>query len=179
MIKIEEEVKSIESLEREYMTYLENHINGVVRSWSEILRPALESELTDDEIELVKIAVDTHDLSKYAPEEFDAYRKWFYPVDESEKDEKAYDLAWLHHQKNNSHHPQYWILIRDSGGTECLDMPLVDIIEMLCDWHSFSLRDPESTAYNWYQENKGKMQLSDATREIVEKYIEFLKEPLK
>lgn len=175
-----EEIKSIEDLEKEYYDYLENHIMSVQRSWSEILRPAIEGQLTDEEVERVEDAVKLHDASKYMKDtEFDAYRKWWYPVDESEKDEKAYDLAWLYHQKNNKHHPQYWILIRDSGSHQCLDMPIEYIIEMLCDWHSFSSRDPESTAYNWYQENKGKMQISDSTREVVEKYIGFLKEPLK
>ena len=167
-----EEVKSIEDLEKEYYDYLENHITSVQRSWSEILRPAIEDQLTGEEVERVEDAIKLHDASKYMKDtEFDAYRKWWYPVDESEKDEKAYDLAWLHHQKNNSHHPQYWILVRDSGGIECLDMPLVDVIEMLCDWSSFQYRIPGSTANKWYQDNKDKMMLSDNTRKLVEKYL--------
>lgn len=172
-------VKDVDSLEQEYLRYLETHTKGVRRTWYEILKPEVGSQFTEEQIDFIEGALDSHDLSKYDDAEFDAYRKWWYPVDEDDKDEKAYDLAWLHHQKNNPHHPQYWILIKDSGRNLCLDMPLEHIIEMLCDWHSFTQRDPESTAYKWYSESKDNIQLSDATREIVEKYIEYLKEPLK
>ena len=59
-----------------------------------------------------------------------------------------------------------------------MDMPIIDVFEMLCDWHSFSLKNPESTAYSWYQSNKNKMILSDNTRKLVEKHIDLFKSPL-
>lgn len=56
-----------------------------------------------------------------------------------------------------------------------MNMALSSIFEMLCDWHNFSLRNPESTAYTWYKNNKDKMILSDETRTTVEQYIDYFK----
>ena len=57
-------------------------------------------------------------------------------------------------------------------------MPFEYVIEMLCDWQSFSERDPESTAWNWYENNGDNMMLSDNTRKIIKKYIKYFKDPL-
>lgn len=175
MILIEES-KSISDLEQEYYDYLESHIAGVERSWNEILKPALLSnldihDLTVEDLDIIDDQISRHDMSKYEDDEFEAYRKWFYPVDESEKDQRSFDLAWLLHQKRNPHHHQYWVLIRDEGELEPLDMPVNYIIEMLCDWSSFQYKTPGSTANKWYSENKDKMTLSDNTRKLVEKYL--------
>ena len=68
---------------------------------------------------------------------------------------------------------------RDSGEQVPLDIPEKYVIEMLSDWHSFSKKNPESTAYKWYNDNKDKMILSENTIKLIEKYIDLLKEPLK
>ena len=70
------------------------------------------------------------------------------------------------------------MLVREEGELVPLDMPIPYICEMLCDWHSFTLRDPESTAYKWWQDNQHKMTLSDNTVEVIEAIIGFMKEPL-
>lgn len=49
---------------------------------------------------------------------------------------------------------------------------------MLCDWHSFSAKEKDSTAYAWYKENGPKMILSDNTRKLIDKYINYFKQPL-
>ena len=90
-----------------------------------------------------------------------------------------FDVAWLHHQNCNPHHWQYWILRRDEGKEAVIDMPVKYIIEMLCDRHSFSRKDNNSTAYKWYYSNIDKIKISENTRKIVEKYIGFFKIPLK
>lgn len=172
----------------EYNQYLEEHINGVKRAWEEMLKPNISdwmvyhSNLTVEEIEAyiweITAQISKHDMSKYSDEEYNAYLNYFYPTENFEKNEQVFDIAWLFHQKRNSHHYQYYILIRDSGETVPIDMPLAVICEMLCDWHSFSAKDPESTAYNWYEKNKDNMLLSDNTVEIVESLLGFLKEPL-
>lgn len=178
MIQIEKDPE-LESKEQEYLEYLRNHISGVQRSWREILLPKIRSEVSEELISAVDFRVRTHDSSKYSSKEFDAYRLHWYPLKDEVQDEKTYDLAVLHHHHNNGHHPQFWIIVRDSRKVEPQDMPLEYVLEMLCDWHSFTLKDPESTAYRWYQENKDKMVFSDSTREKVEKFIGYLKEPLK
>lgn len=167
----------------EYNEYLNNHITGVIRSWNEILEPALlenlnEHNITFEEFLNIEHIISNHDASKYESDEYDAYCNYFYPSAGFEKDEAAFDEAWLLHQKRNPHHWQYWILIKDEGVTELIDMPIRYICEMLCDWHSFTLRNPESTAYKWWMDNKDKMMLSPNTRDFIESIISYMKNPL-
>jgi len=77
-----------------------------------------------------------HDWTKFLPSEFVPYARNFYGdyPDDSEvpqilrtahswtgktkQDIKcAFDVAWLHHQKRNRHHWQYWLLQYDKGET--------------------------------------------------------------
>jgi len=83
-----------------------------------------------------------HDWSKFTPSEWFAYARFFYgkpraenPVYSAgvadryamdrERRQHAFDVAWLHHQKRNKHHWQYWVLMEDSpeGGRYALGTP--------------------------------------------------------
>lgn len=162
----------------EYFQYLNEHISNVNRVWNEQLGPIIQKE-SPEAYYLASKEVSLHDTSKYDDEEFYAYCNHFYPTEDYPDDEEAFDVAWLRHQHLNPHHWQYWVLLKDSGGIVPQDIPLHHICNMLCDWGSFSAKDPDSTAYNWYHRNKNKMILSSTTRSIVEYLVEFLKEPLK
>lgn len=164
----------------EYYQYLNDHIGGVISSWNTILKPYLESNDYDPEvIDLAESHIIEHDLSKLEDDEFIPYCNHFYPVDgEFDNDETAFDLAWLHHQNVNPHHWQYWVLIKDSGEIIPMDMPLDYICEMLCDWHSFSYKDPNSTALSWYSDNKDHMKFSENTRKIVDDLIQAMDTPI-
>lgn len=171
-------IEDINNRDDEYLDYLKNHIEGVQQTWKDIFVPIFRRMSTkqfDEYSELIQ----KHDESKYSKEEWDAYLNYFYPDENHPKDDNAFDLAWLHHQHNNPHHWQYWVLQRDSSEQVPLDMPEKYVIEMLSDWHSFSKKNPESTAYKWYNDNKDKMILSENTIKLIEKYIDLLKEPLK
>ncbi len=165
----------------EYYSYLEDHIQGVKDSWYRFLLPAMrENDYDLYDMNDAEVCILSHDASKYDEEEFGPYCNYFYP-DPSHgysKDSKAFDIAWLHHMHKNPHHWQHWVLLRDTGQVEPQDMPLKYICEMLCDWHSFSSKDPENTAYNWYKSNKSKMKLSDKTKKEVEKLLEYLQDPI-
>lgn len=168
---------------KEYDEYLDQHITGVIRSWKEILEPALTKNLdvidiTVEDFSLIEEAVQKHDRSKYNPDEYISYCNYFYPSEGFEKDQEAFDAAWLRHIHRNPHHHQHWVLIRDEGELVPMDMSIPAICEMLCDWNSFTLRDPESTAYKWWTDNRDKMILSDNTVEIIEAIIGFMDEPL-
>ena len=165
------------SREGEYFEYLNNHVSGVQDTWRLILSPVV-AELYPDSYGDAERSIAQHDASKYDEEEFDAYCNYFYPTDDCPKDEVEFDYAWLHHQKVNPHHWQYWVLIRDEGEIVPMDMPVSEIVNALCDWHSFSRRDPSSTAYTWYMKNRSKMILSDNTKKIIDELIEYLKDPL-
>lgn len=161
----------------DYNKYITAHIKGVVQSYQmlENQGPSIDKDVMRKAFDLCSI----HDESKWGKEEYDAYADYFYRKEKTPEVELAFDLAWNHHQKCNPHHWQYWVLVKDSGGQVILDMPLEYIIEMACDWQSFSLKNSESTAYNWYQDNKSKMMLSDTTRSSLEDILEYFKQPLE
>lgn len=187
-LKEEQTVRDKGNLDREdkYYDYLKGHIGNVQKSWFEILRPYVveNNAMLDDELMNIDRQMSAHDTSKYSEEEFVPYLNHFYPedgskVDES-KDDPQFDAAWLHHIHSNPHHWQHWLLRRDSGETVALPMRYVDILEMLCDWHSFSAKNPESTAYKWYYDNKDKMMFNSESQEVVEELVEVFKDnPLK
>lgn len=173
----------------EYLDYLNNHINGVINCWEEILRPALEN--SNDEIvslidlDKIGLQVYNHDRSKYSEDEFRGYCNHWYPLDgsnvkhDSNKPEgdSDYDYAWSHHQHNNPHHSQYWLIVRDDGSIKALDMPLKYICELLCDWGSFHYNDPnDPTANEWWNENKQKFIMSDKTIEYIDYLFELCPE---
>lgn len=161
----------------EYYDYLNQHIGNVQRSYYQFLRPVIETQCPE-ELEACDLAVACHDSSKYEDDEFIAYCNHFYPCEGFEDDETAYAFAWLNHQHRNPHHWQHWILMRDEGEKQPLDMPIPEIVNMVSDWHSFSAKDPKSTAANWYKQNKDKFLLSDFTKEWVTFFIQYLDEPV-
>lgn len=178
MIKILHE--RVSNRREEYEEYLEQHIGGVKKAYEKFKEVLLtESDLTVEELTALDNQIDMHDASKYEDEEFYPYLHHFYPSGAGADSEEAYDRAWNHHQKSNPHHWQYWILQKDSGEQKVLDMPENYVIEMLCDWMSFSLKNPESTAYKWWTDNQDKMLMSEGTKNLVNKYIEYFKEPLE
>ena len=164
----------------EYYQYIEDHIGGVKYSWYNVLKPYMvENGYEQYIIDLAESHVNEHDLSKLEDVEFIPYCNHFYPHgDEFYDDELAFDLAWLHHQHVNPHHWQHWVLVRDSGDIVPMDMPLDYICEMLCDWHSFSYKNPESTALSWYNEHKDEFRFSDKTRELVDELIGCMDVPI-
>ena len=174
-------IRESSSRKSEYNNYLKQHIGGVIESFEKIVVPYLIDcgEYDDDYIGHIATIIQQHDKSKYESIEYFPYLNYFYPENDEDKDENAFDLAWLHHQKRNPHHWQYWCIIRDSGEIVPMDMEFIYIIEMCCDWHSFSKRDPKSTAKHWYDTNKNKMIFSDYTRETVEKIIGLFDKPLE
>lgn len=115
-----------------YNEYLTRHKDGVSKAFEWInsnthsLIQPIENEVRD------QIAV--HDESKFSNEEYDAYDKYFYGGNRSYEVRNEFDKAWLHHIHNNPHHWQYWVLLKDDGDIEVLDMPMNYIIEMICDW---------------------------------------------
>ena len=164
----------------EYFQYLSDHIHNVYQSWSQFLRPAMVEDGYDvNLLSEVDELIRDHDLSKYSAPEFEAYCNHWYPTEECLNDESAYDMAWLSHIHHNPHHPQHWVLLQDEGESRPLPMPLKYICEMLCDWHSFSAEDSESTAANWYHGDGSKLPFHEDTRNMIDKLIKHLDTPLK
>lgn len=162
----------------EYDQYLSAHRFNVQRSWVNILKPWLQRTLSFDTIMEIQQAILQHDDSKFSSAEYPAYCNYFYPCDGYEKDEVAFKAAWLHHIHANPHHHQHWVLLSDNSQILILDMPLVNICEMLCDWHSLSADDPNSTAQSYWVEHHDEMRLSKSTVAIIDNLIDIFDKPL-
>lgn len=107
-----------------------------------------------------------HDKSKFEINEYEAYDNYFYGNRSYEVVEQ-FNRAWLLHIHRNPHHWQYWILINDNPneGEIILDMPDIYIIEMICDWWSFSWKQGKlDEIFDWYLKRSKYMKLSTYTR---------------
>lgn len=166
--------------EREYKDYVMTHIQNVEEAFHRLIEPLKHKydKTVDDAIDLCGQYITMHDLSKFSKQEFDAYRKHFYPTDSERKvqtkEDPEFDLAWEHHHKNNPHHPFHWV----NGDTK-QTMPLNFIFEMLCDWSSVSKHFVEEHGENtsvvkWYDSKakEEKEAFTDKTREAVDFWID-------
>lgn len=156
----------------EYNEYLNQHIANVQRGYDWLIThfPDLLKWMSGYEY-ILKI----HDNSKYTPEEYDAYDRYFYGKNRSFEVVKDFNYAWLHHIHHNPHHWQFWILQHDDEPEEILEMPMHYIIEMICDWWSFSWKTGNlNEIFDWYEKHKN-MKLGKETRKKVEYILELMK----
>lgn len=155
----------------EYTNYIINHIDNVKKAYFWLRDHSLIEENILDQLNL-------HDSSKYSDEEFQAYDDYFYGKQTEEIKEK-FNYAWLHHIHNNSHHWQHWVLINDDDGTVGLEMPKVDVYEMICDWWAFSHKSGNLyEIFDWYKNHKKNMILHSNTKKLVEQILNNIKEEL-
>ena len=122
-----------------------------------------------------------HDWTKFLPSEWFPYVAYFYGPKfkkrdggymHSPGDDLAFDTAWLHHQNRNSHHYQYWILLRDDGDITVLEMPEADWKEMLADWRGAGRAQGSPDTKAWYLRNRERIILHPTTRFNVEGELE-------
>lgn len=114
-----------------------------------------------------------HDQSKNEPDEYEAYDAYFYGNNRSYEVVQRYQRAWLLHIHRNPHHWQHWVLIHDDmedGELETvLEMPYDYIIEMICDWWSFSWQSGNLyEIFKWYEEHSKYIKLAQTTKITVE-----------
>jgi len=146
----------------EYKNYVVAHKERVSQ-FAEWLKENLPDLFENIDIDLFDEMIRDHDESKFSEEEFEPYaQKWF----GDGKKTPEYEAAWEHHYMNNEHHPEYW-----NGD----DMPYIYILEMLCDWGSFSIDKGDFKELSDFYYNKAiddpEKNLSEATKEIVGEII--------
>lgn len=165
-------------MSNQYDAYLAKHKDGVSKAF-EWINSNMHEFIYPDETQL-RNQIATHDESKFSPEEYDAYDAYFYKTNKSFMVVENFNNAWLHHIHNNPHHWQHWVLLQDEGTVVCVDMPTNYIVEMICDWWSFSWTDGNLfEIFDWYEDNKKNMDLSDLTRTIVETMLNQMREILE
>lgn len=157
----------------EYDKYLSEHRANVMKGfkWIRIYLPELITRYNGDALELEWQICADHDESKSNADEHNAYDRYFYGGNRSYQVVKDFNYAWLRHIHRNPHHWQYWVLINDdpNEGEIIMDMPYKYILEMICDWWSFSWKEDDlRKIFEWYDEHKDYIKLSDKTRKTVE-----------
>ena len=111
-----------------------------------------------------------HDLSKFGPDEFNAFSKTAYKLryikygtpEYKELQKEVDNYAKLHHWENNSHHPNYYKL-----GIK--EMTLLDQLEMLVDWRAATYYNPEGDMFNSFKLNKERFKYDNLTDQIYRK----------
>lgn len=156
--------------ENEYKDYINEHIKTVKLVWSQFKKVAAE-KLTYDQEQLIDRLIIDHDKSKFDAQEFYGYRQYFYPCEKAIVDESEFDISWNHHQNNNPHHWEYWIMY-DGGKNTVLPMRETDIIEMLCDWTAMSIKFG-NTPSRWFYSHEKSLRLHTNTYDDVKYYLPY------
>lgn len=170
--------------EDELLKRTEKHVINVSMGARWLVRHGLASIGDNDVLELEE-NIENHDLSKImSPDEFDAYANYHFPhTDDKEKlkaIKEAYQEAKVHHQNSNKHHSEYWVKIDDNGNVKPLDMDMLSIVEMICDWWSFNWDKGDLQGiFDWYDSKKDKIIMSPQTKRIVERILDGIKKELK
>ncbi len=104
-----------------------------------------------------------HDWSKFTLKELPHYQRQFYGKADKPLD---FSYAWLHHQKYNKHHWEYWIPItgHNRGGyvdMQPLPMPVIYVKEMIADWigagRAYEGKYPDINNWVWWQKHNNKI----------------------
>jgi hypothetical protein len=143
--------------------YIEEH-KANVKKFADWLEARLPELFENIDLDLFHELIAEHDDSKFSEAEFEPYaQRWF----GDGKKSIAYEEAWKHHWTNNEHHPEFWL------GE---DMPYIYILEMLCDWGSFSIKSGDmnelSDFYYTKAQDDEEKNLSDNTKIIIEEILE-------
>lgn len=159
-----------------YNQYLKEHIGNVKKAYDWLCShiPDVKRYMEGSEHIILE-----HDHSKYLAKEYVAYDNYFYGGNRSFNVVRDFNDAWLHHIHHNPHHWQHWILIHDDSPQEALFMPVCYVVEMICDWWSFSFKTGDLyEIFNWYEKHKDYMILHEKTRSIVENLLSSIRNEL-
>lgn len=160
-------------MSQQYDNYIRTHCENVKKAFNWLVEHKL---INDTDVPNIY----THDESKYGHFEYDAYDQYFYGGEKTEQVKLEFNYAWLHHIHANPHHWQHWVLINDDDGTHALEMPYRYVVEMICDWWSFSHKTGNlSEIFNWYAAHKEKMILHPKTKKLVETLLDDIRRELE
>lgn len=170
-------------MSKEYDLYLEQHKENVRKGfrWIQENLPEIIQKYEGDIGELEHQICFAHDYSKNEVDEYEAYDTYFYGRNRSYQVVRDFNYAWLNHIHRNPHHWQHWVLMNDEAneGIVALDMPYNYILEMICDWWSFSWKTENlREIFGWWYEHADYIKISEGTRKIVVDILEAIKKKL-
>lgn len=116
-----------------------------------------------------------HDQSKLLPPEKEVYDRVRPLLDAAEYGSEEYHAAteqlgpaFEHHTAVNRHHPEHF------GSMRCSGMTLIDVIEMVCDWHAAAQRRPGGHVADGLQHNFSKYGIEMQLAAIIENTVKEL-----
>ena len=157
-------------MSRQYDYYLEQHKGNVAKAFNWIKENLPELIVDMGTVDYEHQICFLHDHSKSQSDEYEAYDAYFYGGNRSYQVVQNFNHAWVKHIHRNPHHWQHWILLNDdpNEGEIILDMPYNYILEMICDWWAFSWNKGNlREIFDWWNEHREWIKLSDKTRETV------------
>ena len=164
----------------EYKNYIDTHRENIMKAFSAYGKD-LCSILNINYADLEERLAD-HDASKYSKEEFEGFRAYYFPTLEEELDienrglrKKQYDAAWLHHLRNNAHHPEFWMYMDDKNEVNYTPMDKIHVAEMLLDWAAMGIFF-KKTAYEYWFDSIHVKPLHNSTRALIDFIIHIFKE---
>lgn len=109
-----------------------------------------------------------HDIIKFTnPRIFAAYRYKYYPhkLDPFTQEEidTYYEIANKYHKQHERHHFECSAIEKINngmyyGGVYTSKMKVIDTLEMICDWETFNIREPETgNTLDWWNSNKDRI----------------------
>lgn len=150
--------------EQDYLDYVDEHRNNVCKAFETIGSRVMKYlGMSDSEYDTLRKQIMVHDISKYGEEEFEAYRKRFFPASNEIYDEDEFEKAWIHHYLANPHHWNFW---KGIDGEEAKEIPNNYLVELICDWHAMSMKFG-GTPLQYYEDNYTKIKLNPKTRQIL------------
>lgn len=155
--------------QKKYGEYLKQHLLNVRKAY-EFLLPSIKQKLNLSENELALLAqnIRNHDVSKLRMDEFAPYAQYCF----GEKDDEAkvaFDKAETLHKQRNPHHAEYWAEKKE-------EMPTIYVVEMVCDWWSFSLvRNQPLEVFDFFQKHS----FSQKTKQTIDVLFSAIKEVAK
>ena len=181
-IKQKKKKKAIKKQEKAYLKYIENHKENIYKAFDEMKECSIVYQLGgDDLLNALFRRVVEHDNSKYSLQEFDAYRKNFFPISQQEKEEnkKDFEKAWEHHWRHNPHHWQY--RQNKESFNRNNEEEVLDVLENVLDWMAMGYQFNDRP-YQYYENNKENIKLCNEEKAFLEYIIyegidaEYIKE---
>lgn len=130
----------------------------------------------NDVIRLIMERGKSHDQSKLESPEAEIFEEYTpklktctYGSDEYWKYLAEMKVALNHHYYHNRHHPEYF-----RGRMN--DMNLIDLIEMLVDWKSASLRHADGDVYKSIELNQTRFDYSDEMKFLLKRTMQYIEE---
>lgn len=147
---------------REYIDYIEEHINNVEKAWKEVKIKCKDMRFIWDDFYYFHLdnAIKYHDISKLSEQEFVQYRKDFFPIEEEPKFDAIEAID--HHKRHNFHHWERWT--KDGNNTP--NEWEIHCAHMVIDWMAMGYKFND-TAQSYYERNKDKIILPDYAKSFI------------